>query len=397
MTISQTRLTPPVRGFTAAEFAKRCSAAQQVMAEKNLDAMLFASEPEIRYFTGFMTPFWQSPTRPWFLVLPQSGKPIAVIPTIGVPLMETCYVGDIKSWASPAASDDGIGLLSDVIRAHVPDAGRMGVLMGREATFRAPLADIFVLKDDLEPRQWVDVTSAIQYIRMIKSPAEIAKTSYICSLVSHVFADIPNWLAAGIPLADVFREFKKRTLAAGADDVSYLVGSAGQGGYKDIIAPPDERPMQHGDIIMLDTGSVWDGYFSDFDRNFAIGHASDAACQAHHQLYDATEAALAVSKPGNTPADLYAAMDAILRPDAESGGGDDVGRYGHGLGIQLTEPPSHTAWDHTELAANMVLTIEPSVVYGDGFLMVAEENILITEHGAELLTTRVTRDLPVIS
>jgi Xaa-Pro aminopeptidase len=90
-------------------------------------------------------------------------------------------------------------------------------------------------------------------------------------------------------------------------------------------------------------------------------------------------------------------MDAILRPDAESGGGDDVGRYGHGLGIQLTEPPSHTAWDHTELAANMVLTIEPSVVYGDGFLMVAEENILITDHGAELLTTRVTRDLPVIS
>jgi Xaa-Pro aminopeptidase len=44
----------------------------------------------------------------------------------------------------------------------------------------------------------------------------------------------------------------------------------------------------------------------------------------------------------------------------------------------------------------MVLTIEPSVVYGDGFLMVAEENILITKHGAELLTTRVMRDLPVI-
>ena len=50
----------------------------------------------MRYFTGFMTPFWQSPTRPWFLVLPRSGKPVAVIPTIGVPLMGSCYVGDIK-------------------------------------------------------------------------------------------------------------------------------------------------------------------------------------------------------------------------------------------------------------------------------------------------------------
>ncbi|MGB2097521.1 MAG: M24 family metallopeptidase, partial [Candidatus Puniceispirillales bacterium] len=349
------------------------------------------------YFTGFMTPFWQSPTRPWFLVLPRSGKPVAVIPTIGVPLMGSCYVGDIKSWASPAASDDGISLLSDVIRGYVPNEGRLGLLMGRETVFRAPLADILALKAGLAPRQWIDVTSSIQHIRMIKSPAEIAKISHICAIVSHVFSDLPSWLTTGIPLADVFREFKQRVLAAGADDVSYLVGSAGQGGYRDIIGPPDERPLQQGDIIMLDTGSVWDGYFSDFDRNFAIGHASDAAHQAHQQLYDATEAALAVGKPGKTPADLYAAMDQVLRPDASSGGGDDVGRYGHGLGIQLTEPPSHTAWDHTELAANMVLTLEPSVVYGDEFLMVTEENILITDHGAELLTTRVTRDLPVIS
>ena len=392
-----TTLTVSPRGFTEAEFERRCSAAQQIMLEQNLDAMLFASEPEMRYFTGFMTPFWQSPTRPWFLVLPRSGKPVAVIPTIGVPLMGSCYVGDIKSWASPAASDDGISLLSDVIRGYVPNEGRLGLLMGRETVFRAPLADILALKAGLAPRQWIDVTSSVQHIRMIKSPAEIAKISHICAIVSHVFSDLPSWLTTGIPLADVFRTFKQRVLAAGADDVSYLVGSAGQGGYKDIIGPPDERPLQQGDIIMLDTGSVWDGYFSDFDRNFAIGHASDAAHLAHQQLYDATEAALAVAKPGKTPADLYAAMDKVLRPDASSGGGDDVGRYGHGLGIQLTEPPSHTAWDHTELAANMVLTLEPSVVYGDGFLMVAEENILVTDHGAELLTTRVTRDLPVIS
>lgn len=389
-------LTAPPRGFSDAEFKLRCSAAQQIMADQNLDAMLFASEPEIRYFTGFMTPFWQSPTRPWFLVLPKTGKPIAVIPTIGVPLMESCYVGDIKSWASPAASDDGISLLADVISSHIPAAGRMGVLMGRETVFRAPLADIWHLKDMVAPRQWVDVTPAVQRIRMIKSPAEIAKLSHICAIVSQVFADIPNWITAGIPLADVFRGFKRRVLAAGADDVSYLVGSAGAGGYRDIIAPPDDRPLQQGDILMLDTGSVWDGYFSDFDRNFAIGEASDAAFKAHHQLYDATEAALAVAKPGNTPADLYAAMDQVLRPDASAGGGDDVGRYGHGLGIQLTEPPSHTAWDNTELGANMVLTLEPSVLYGDGFLMVAEENILITDQGAELLTTRVSRDLPVI-
>ena len=97
-----TMISTPPRGFAKAEFEQRCAAAQAVMAEMQLEVMVFATEPEIRYFTGFMTPFWQSPTRPWFVVLPASSQPIAVIPTIGVPLMETCYVGDIKSWASPA-------------------------------------------------------------------------------------------------------------------------------------------------------------------------------------------------------------------------------------------------------------------------------------------------------
>ena len=185
------------------------------------------------------------------------------------------------------------------------------------------------------------------------------------------------------------------------DDVSYLVGSAGPEGYDDIIAPPDERPLQTGDVLMLDTGCVWDGHFCDFDRNFAISAASAAARDAHHRLDDAMEAALTVVRPGLAARDLFTAMDKVLRPGGPDGdGGDDVGRYGHGLGIQLTEPPSHTSWDETELAAGMVLTLEPSIAYqaadGGARMMVAEENILLTGDGAELLTRRAPRDLPVI-
>ena len=85
----------------------------------------------------------------------------------------------------------------------------------------------------------------------------------------------------------------------------------------------------------------------------------------------------------------------ILRPGG-SAGGDDVGRYGHGLGIQLTETPSHTAWDRTEITAGMALTIEPSISYGNGFVMVAEENLLVHDDHIELLSRRAPRDLPVI-
>ena len=199
-----------------------------------------------------------------------------MIPTIGVPLMRDCYVDDIRSWASPAASDDGISQLISTIRSVMED-GTLGVPMGRETALRVPLADILRIIAALDDIELADVTPEIQHIRMVKSPAEIAKLTHVCGIVSDVFATIPDWAHAGLPLSDLFRQFKIRALEAGVDDVSYLVGSAGPGGYYDIIAPPNDRRLATGDVFMLDTGSVWDGYFSDFDRNFAIGHASDGA------------------------------------------------------------------------------------------------------------------------
>ena len=394
-------MTVPSRGFAETEFAARCSAAQTAMANSGIEAMLFASEAEIRYFTGFMTPFWQSPTRPWFLVLPSSGKPVAVIPSIGVPLMQTCYVSEILSWSSPAAEDDGIGLLTSCLHDLVGPGGRLGALMGRETAMRLPMRDLLDLRDRLGGFEWCDVTAAIQQIRMVKSTAEIAKIRHICGIASNVFLSMKDWNLSGMPLAELFRSFKIAALKAGVDEVSYLVGGAGPDGYTDIIAPPGERPLQKGDVLMLDTGCVWDGYFCDFDRNFAIVDACETAKEAHRKLYDATDAAMDILRPGIRACDLYTAMDSIIRPRGDMAGGDDVGRYGHGLGIQLTEPPSHTGWDTTEIKAGMMLTLEPSITYqandGTDRLMVAEENILVTESGCELLTVRASRELPVIA
>jgi len=388
-------MTTPPRGFDTAEFADRCAHAQAAMAQADIGALLLTSEAEIRYFTGFMTQFWQSPTRPWFVVLPSSGKPVAVIPSIGAPLMRHCYTDDIISWASPAADDDGITLVADVIRQHVTKGGILGMLMGRETAVRMPLAGLFALQQRLGAIHLHDMTANIQQIRMVKSPAEQAKLRHICGIVSDVFAHVPAWLQAGMQFDDCFRRFKIDALKSGVDDVSYLVGGVGAGGYDDIIGPPVSKVLATGDVLMFDTGCVWDGYFSDFDRNFGIGSASIEAQDAHKKLFDATEAALSILRPGITAADLFGTMDDVLRPDPYVSG-DDVGRYGHGLGIQLTETPSHTAWDTTEIKAGMALTIEPSINYGNGFMMVAEENLLVHEDHIELLTTRAPRDLPVI-
>ena len=73
----------PARGFEQLEFEARMARAQDRMRRAGMDAILLTTEPDVRYFTGFFTQFWESPTRPWFVVLPLDGKPIAVIPEIG--------------------------------------------------------------------------------------------------------------------------------------------------------------------------------------------------------------------------------------------------------------------------------------------------------------------------
>lgn len=359
-----------------------------------LSGLLLTTEAEVRYFSGFHTLFWQSPTRPWFLFVPLSGKPIAIIPEIGADLMRKTWLDDIRTWAAPAPKDDGISLLVDLLGPLATAGAAVGLLRGHETHLRMPLADFDRLTGALPGLHWQDATPLVRQLRMVKSVREIEKLCHICAIGSRSFAAVPDLARPGTALDDLFRAFRREALAQGADDVPYLVGGADQGGYHDVISPPTGRPLQKGDVLMLDTGATWDGYFCDFDRNWAIGRADDASRRAYDVLWRATQAGIEAAHPGVTCRDLFQAMHGVIAT-LDPGGGD-VGRLGHGLGMQLTEWPSHAVWDDTVLEENMVLTLEPSLSYGAGRIMVHEENIVVGTKGARLLTRRAAPDLPVI-
>ena len=387
-------MTAPARGFPVAEFQARLGRAQALMDKADLAGMLLTTEAEIRYFSGFQTLFWQSPTRPWFLFVPAEGKPVAVIPEIGAALMRRTWVEDIRTWPAPQPGDDGISLLTDLLEPFARRRARIGLLKGHETHLRMPLGDYERLIAALPGLGVADATGIVRSLRMVKSAAEIEKIAHICSVASRSFARVPDFAAEGRPLDEVFRAFRRACLEEGVDDVPYLVGGADQGGYHDVISPPDARPLRGGDILMLDTGAVFDGYFCDFDRNWAIGRASDAARRAHEVLFRATEAGMDAARPGATCRDIFAAMRAVIaRHDTGPG---DVGRLGHGLGMQLTEWPSLAGFDDTVLQENMVLTLEPSLSYGDARIMVHEENIVVTSGAPRLLSERAPAGLPVI-
>ena len=369
--------------FPVSEYRDRLARAQRGMARAGLDALLLTTEPEVRYFSGFLTRFWESPTRPWFLLLPRQGDPVAVIPTIGAHLMRQGWIADIRCWRSPDYDDDGVSLLAAALAEMVPPGGGIGVPSGAETHLRMPLADWRRLQAALPDRHFGDDAGLLRRLRMVKSEAEITLIRTACAVAGRAFDRVPEIARPGTPLSEVFRRFQTLCLEEGADWVPYLAGGAAPGGYGDVISPAGDRPLAAGDVLMLDTGLVRDGYFCDFDRNWSLGPPAADVAEAHARLIEAVQAGFALARPGARASDLFHAMDRVVTGGA---GGNDAGRLGHGLGMQLTEPPSLIPADDTVLEPGMVLTLEPGVELGPGRILVHEENIVSRAQGAQWLS-----------
>lgn len=381
----------PPRGFSLSEFEHRTTRAQSLMAELRIDALFLCTEPDVRYFSGFLSQFWESPTRPWFLVLPVEGRPIAVIPEIGLSGMQATWIEDIRTWPAPRPRDDGLSLLTQVFSEVPKRYGQIGALLGHESQLRMSLLDFQKLQKLIG---FVDATPLMRALRNIKSHEEIAKVRFICQLASDSFEDLPKTLKAGQSERDNCRRMSIDLLERGADAVPYLIAGSGPNGYESIIMGPTERIIEIGDIIIIDTGAKYDGYFCDFDRNFSFGIPDKNVQRAYELVYQATNAGFQAARPGATTADLWTAMAAVLGTGGSQG--NTIGRMGHGLGMQLTEGPSISPLDNTPLEKGMILTLEPSMTMISGKQMVHEENIVITEDGAEYLSRRAPKELPII-
>ena len=377
-----------MRGFNINQFETRTLDAQQLMQHHGLDALLLTTETNVRYFTGFLTRFWESPTRPWYLIIPPKGKPIAVIPSIGEALMSKTWIEDIRTWPSPDLKDDGISLLSDTLD-EIAQNKNIGIPSGTETCVRMPQTDLKKLSQNVKLTSDFDI---VQKLRMTKSNEEIDKIEKACRIAEKAFRRVPEIAFENVNLDEVFRKFQILCLEAGADWVPYLAGGADTEGYDDVISPAKVAPLKKQDILMLDTGLVWDGYFCDYDRNWSVGTPSKTVSGAYSQLLEASDAAFELAKPGATASDLFHAMNSILTLNSSS---TDAGRLGHGVGMSLTEWPSIIPDDHTVLEKGMVLSLEPGIAIKNK-IIVHEENIEITETGARYLSPKANKDLPVI-
>jgi Xaa-Pro aminopeptidase len=369
------------------------------MAAAGIDCLFLTSEKNIRYLAGFHSQTWVSPTRPRYVLLPLAGEPVAVVPSSNVAGMRaTSWIEDVRSWPAPRPADDGVSLVVDALAAIAGPSGQVAAELGPEMRVQVPIADLLRIRA-ARGRDFVDAGPVLRPVRMVKSALEIARVREIAGVASEAFAQLAPRLRPGLTEREVARLLHGLLIELGADTVPYVVPVSGPHGYEQINMGPTDRRLEAGDLLIIDVGATWRGYFCDFDRNFALGRASEEMRAAYARVFEATEAGLAAVQPGRTAAAVWAAMAAVVDP----GGRRDtpVGRMGHGLGLDLTEPPSLAPDDPTVLEAGMVLTLEPSLTLpGAGGLarrlMVHEENVVVTATGCELLTRRAPAALPVV-
>ena len=386
----------PARGFPTDEFQARVARAQAEMHAGEMDGIVLTTPQNFRYFSGFNSQFWESPTRPFFLIVPREGLPIAAVPTIGGPAMQTTWVTDIRTWPAPCPEDDGVSLLNSVLTSLPRRFGKIGWEMGRESIIRMPILDFDRLRENIPGIEFVDGSALVWGLRMVKSEREVDKVREACRIGSDAFDRFVQVVRYGDTEVDVAREFRKAAFDCGADNAPFVAVCSGPGGYSQIIVGPQETAQTDGQIMFIDTGLQFDAYFCDFDRNFAFGHISDEAQRANEVVWHATQAGIDAARPGITAEDLWAAQNRVLEA-AGATSGTDVGRSGHGLGMHLTEPPSNMPGDNTLLKPGMVMTIEPGMEFAPGKMIVHEENLVITEDGCELLTRRAPVEMPVIT
>lgn len=486
--------------FPPEEFHNRFASIQREMEKAELDAVFLTTEANIHYYTGFVSQFWQSPTRPFFLILPRTG----VYPTVVVPGccklgMDRTWIPEthIKDWAAPDPVDDGVSLVIEALeKLECKRFGRIGMPMGQETSVRMPLNDFFKLSAKFT---FVDCTQQCRNVRYYKSELEAEKMYDVCGKVGRAFDDYPtrvkeeldtriSALLAGasgsktqardalsseridsqlvLKEMDMVCVFRVDALKKGCDGAPYVIGISGnKNGYPSIVDGPSEVLLSEKagkTVFGIDTGCRVDNYSSDYTRNYEVeyvdqrtlreavdevsaskegsGSVMDVAIRkhkekkerirstgvdvdekfrytriAHQNLFDATQLALEFIKEKRQSKATFRMCDVwevmarhlnIISSDAEveaekkkNENESDIGRMGHGLGLELTEWPNMAPWDSTEIKPGMVLTLEPSVVVNhpdcsgpakddNPDIICHEENIYITEEGVELFSYR---------
>lgn len=368
-----------------AEYPQRLERLRAEMRAASLDAVLLSTGMNLAYFTGYPSPA-RNVARPYFVLLPLTGDPVFFSHTGHTyEARRLTWITDVREYAGLSRAP--VEMLAQAVRERGFSKGTIGMELGYEQTLDISVLDFRRLEAALAPCSLVDASAVLWRLRMIKSAAEIACFREAHRVTAEAYASTFACAREEMLESDIYVHMYAQLSRPGTGGV-FLVVTSGEGNYDLVTKPPEPRPLHRGDMLWMDAGCAVGGYWSDYSRAGVAGPPSGEQRRLQEAVHRITADAIAQIRPGvlcSTIARFCLRRIAELDFPVTSRIAELAGRIGHGIGLNLTEPPHLSPQDDTPFAPGMVVSVEPGVATRYGTFHV-EENFLVTEDGCELLS-----------
>jgi Xaa-Pro aminopeptidase len=342
-------------------------------------ALLVAPSPDLRYLIGYEPMPLERPT---VLVVDAGGDATLIVPELERPLAAAAPAADALELVPWRDDQDPYALIASRI------AGGGTIHVGD----RMWSSHVLALQRAHPGAAWASAAAVLGAMRARKDAAELdalrraarAADGALEALLSEPLGGRTERAVAGT-LSDLLVEH-------GHDAAEFTIVASGP----NAASPhhePTERRIERGDAVVLDFGGTVDGYYSDTTRTVVAGEPGERLRSVHAVVAEAQRAATDAVRPGVEIERVDHAARAVI--DDAGFGERFIHRTGHGIGLELHEPPYAAAGDRTVLEPGMTFSVEPGI-YLEGDLGVRIEDIVtVTDDGVESLNT-TSRDLVVV-
>ena len=372
-----TSMRSSVRPISLAEREARVAKAWQLMTDYHIDAMMLAGGTSLNYFTGMR---WGNSERLLAAVIPVKGKAFCVCPSFEEDrAREQLNLGpfesaDVLTWHE---DESPYHLLAQGLQSRKIGSGTLAI------EERTP----FVFSEGIARAAGVHIVSATPITagcRMIKSAHEIELMTIANHATLRVYKAVYEALHPGMT----------QTEAAALIGAAYgRVGFRGEASVEvgQYTANPHgsatPQVIRENTIVMIDDGCLVEGYNSDITRTFVLGKPTSKMNQVFEIVHRAQAAALSAARPGVECQAVDAAARKVI---TDAGYGPDykyfAHRLGHGIGMDGHEWPYLVRGNALKLAPNMTFSDEPGIYMRGEFGIRLEDDMHITEIGAQLFT-----------
>jgi Xaa-Pro aminopeptidase len=380
--------------YPVCEYEERQRKLLAAMEDNGFEAVIFTSKENTRYFCGLLSVSWKSKSAsPGTLIVTKEGSYTLAGSASARGTMEaTSCVEDIRGFhplkkgGMPATLPK---LIYEILAEKKIVAGKIGMELGSRTRLNMPVDEFRELMQLCGNSEFVDCGKIFWPIRVVKTDRELVNVRKVCEINYRAFENVMTKITEGMTEYDVYRSTLKEMLGMGAQETYSFGVRAGKERYGQPNCTPSDRPIGRGEMILMDGGLIYKGFYSDIIRQAIIGKPNATQKRFYEASVSACEKALEKVKPGNPVGEICRGANEYLA----SGGFSDyaLASCGHGLGLDIHEFPNLDCTNEELLVPGMVIAVEPSIyIPGEGMFGI-EENVVVTETGYELLTPMTRR------